>query len=228
MDFRSFLYRLARLLGDINAVGKARVGQRIFNKLLGRGLVSKVWARGCGCLVPALLRALVVITLAGAAFLPGCAKGEYHEADYPTVHDLQVQASESRKQAERYQRITKELEARTAQIHYETQLLKLRIGMTKSEVEQTCGPPDDIQRFEDIGNVDVCGTQFENVEGYQEIWYYGDFRTGHVQVVFEHWPQFKPFYTEEEVPPGLPHPTATRQSSTCKAVPVKVKAINRY
>jgi hypothetical protein len=41
--FRSFLYLLARLLGDINAVKRGRVGQRI-----GRRIVGRAAGRGIG------------------------------------------------------------------------------------------------------------------------------------------------------------------------------------
>ena len=40
---RSFLYTLARLLGDINAVKKGRVGRRI-----GRRIAGKYTGRGLG------------------------------------------------------------------------------------------------------------------------------------------------------------------------------------
>jgi len=40
---RSFLYTLARLLGDINAVKRGRVGRR-----LGRRLVGRATGRGLG------------------------------------------------------------------------------------------------------------------------------------------------------------------------------------
>lgn len=33
---RSFLYMLARLLGDVNAVRRGKVGKRIANKIIGR------------------------------------------------------------------------------------------------------------------------------------------------------------------------------------------------
>jgi len=33
---RSFLYKLARLMGDVNAVKKGRVGQRIGRRAVGR------------------------------------------------------------------------------------------------------------------------------------------------------------------------------------------------
>lgn len=47
MTFRSFLYTLARLLGDINAVrrGPKAVGKRIANKLIGRKIVRRMWLR---------------------------------------------------------------------------------------------------------------------------------------------------------------------------------------
>lgn len=36
MKFRSLLYSLAKLLGDINAVKKGRVGRRIGRRVVGR------------------------------------------------------------------------------------------------------------------------------------------------------------------------------------------------
>lgn len=36
MTFRGFLYWLARLLGDVNAVNKGRVGRRIGRRAAGR------------------------------------------------------------------------------------------------------------------------------------------------------------------------------------------------
>jgi hypothetical protein len=33
---RSFLYLVAKLMGDINAVKRGRIGERIFNRSLGR------------------------------------------------------------------------------------------------------------------------------------------------------------------------------------------------
>ena len=36
MSFRSFLYALARLLGDVNAVQKGRVGKRIARRAAGK------------------------------------------------------------------------------------------------------------------------------------------------------------------------------------------------
>ena len=36
--FRGFLYLLAKLLGDFNAVRKGKVGQRIARRLTGKGL----------------------------------------------------------------------------------------------------------------------------------------------------------------------------------------------
>jgi hypothetical protein len=41
--FRSFLYMLARLLGDVNAVQKGRVGRRI-----GRRVAGRATGRGLG------------------------------------------------------------------------------------------------------------------------------------------------------------------------------------
>lgn len=41
---RAFLYALARILGDINAVKRGKVGKRIANKIIGRG-VNKLWRR---------------------------------------------------------------------------------------------------------------------------------------------------------------------------------------
>jgi hypothetical protein len=38
MSFRSFLYKLARFLGDVNAVKRGRVGQRVGRRAAGRGL----------------------------------------------------------------------------------------------------------------------------------------------------------------------------------------------
>ncbi len=35
-SFRSFLYWLARLLGDVNAVQKGRVGRRVSRRLAGK------------------------------------------------------------------------------------------------------------------------------------------------------------------------------------------------
>ncbi len=35
--FRSLLYRLARMLGDVNAVRRGRVGRRIARRTTGRG-----------------------------------------------------------------------------------------------------------------------------------------------------------------------------------------------
>jgi hypothetical protein len=38
MSFRSFLYKLARFLGNVNAVKRGRVGQRVGRRAAGRGL----------------------------------------------------------------------------------------------------------------------------------------------------------------------------------------------
>ncbi|MFP4561515.1 MAG: hypothetical protein ACLFRB_06150 [Thiohalorhabdus sp.] len=44
--FRSFLYALAKLLGDINAIAKGRVGRRIGRRIAGKGtgrLLGKIF-----------------------------------------------------------------------------------------------------------------------------------------------------------------------------------------
>ncbi len=38
MSFRGFLYKLARLLGDVNAVKKGKVGRRVGRRTAGRGM----------------------------------------------------------------------------------------------------------------------------------------------------------------------------------------------
>ena len=68
-DLRRILYQLARLLGDGNAVMKGNIGSRIFNKLLGRKLVSRAWLRGCGCFV-AVLAGLLLIVMSCAVASP--------------------------------------------------------------------------------------------------------------------------------------------------------------
>jgi len=40
---RSALYRIARLMGDANAVRRGRVGRRVANKIIGRRIVRKLW-----------------------------------------------------------------------------------------------------------------------------------------------------------------------------------------
>ncbi len=45
MNLRSALYRTARLLGDVNAVAKGKLAQRVTNKLVGRTLVRRLWWR---------------------------------------------------------------------------------------------------------------------------------------------------------------------------------------
>jgi len=45
MSLRSLLYQLARFLGDINAMGKGKIGRRIINKGIGRGAVSKIYLK---------------------------------------------------------------------------------------------------------------------------------------------------------------------------------------
>ena len=44
MSFRSFLYALARLLGDINAIQKGTVGKRVQRRVVGR-LAGKLLVR---------------------------------------------------------------------------------------------------------------------------------------------------------------------------------------
>ena len=45
MKFRSFLYTLAKLLGDVNAVKKGRVGRRIGRRVAGRVVGKQVFRR---------------------------------------------------------------------------------------------------------------------------------------------------------------------------------------
>ena len=43
---RSFLYTLARILGDVNAVASGdpkRIGKRVANKVIGRNIVRRAW-----------------------------------------------------------------------------------------------------------------------------------------------------------------------------------------
>jgi hypothetical protein len=42
MGFRSFLYKLARFLGDMQAVEKGRVGKRIALRVIGRAIGRKI------------------------------------------------------------------------------------------------------------------------------------------------------------------------------------------
>jgi hypothetical protein len=44
MSFRSFLYGLARLLGDVNAVSKGKVAQRVGRRVAGKA-VGKVFRK---------------------------------------------------------------------------------------------------------------------------------------------------------------------------------------
>lgn len=46
MTFRSFLYWLARFLGDVNAIQKGRIVPRISNRIVGRlsaRILSRIW-----------------------------------------------------------------------------------------------------------------------------------------------------------------------------------------
>jgi hypothetical protein len=40
---RSFLYSLARFLGDVNAVRRGRIGRRLANRVIGRTVVRRLW-----------------------------------------------------------------------------------------------------------------------------------------------------------------------------------------
>jgi hypothetical protein len=46
MSFRSFLYRLARLLGDVEAIEKGRIekriARRVIGKMIGRNIMRKI------------------------------------------------------------------------------------------------------------------------------------------------------------------------------------------
>lgn len=44
MKLRSFLYKFAQFLGDINAVQKGRIGKRVKNRIVGR-IVGKLLGR---------------------------------------------------------------------------------------------------------------------------------------------------------------------------------------
>ncbi len=43
VKFRSFLYRLARILGDVNALRRGRVGRRV-----GRRVAGRITGKGLG------------------------------------------------------------------------------------------------------------------------------------------------------------------------------------
>ena len=45
MKFRSFLYTLAKLLGDVNAVRRGRVGRRVGRRVAGRVVGKQVFRR---------------------------------------------------------------------------------------------------------------------------------------------------------------------------------------
>jgi hypothetical protein len=40
---RAWLYRLARILGDISAARRGRIGRRVANKVIGRTFVRRLW-----------------------------------------------------------------------------------------------------------------------------------------------------------------------------------------
>jgi len=42
MGFRSFLYRLARFLGDMEAIEKGRIGKRISRRIIGKVIGRKI------------------------------------------------------------------------------------------------------------------------------------------------------------------------------------------
>jgi len=44
MSTRGALYFIARLIGDINAIRKGRIGKRVYNRMVGR-LLSKLFIR---------------------------------------------------------------------------------------------------------------------------------------------------------------------------------------
>jgi len=66
-NLRRTLYQFARLLGDVNAVMKGNIGSRIFNKLLGRKLISRAWLRGCGCLLAVIAGLLLIVVYCAVA-----------------------------------------------------------------------------------------------------------------------------------------------------------------
>ena len=68
-NLRRALYQFARLLGDVNAVMKGNIGSRLFNKLLGRKLISRAWLRGCGCLLAVLAGLLLIAIYCAVASL---------------------------------------------------------------------------------------------------------------------------------------------------------------
>jgi len=43
MSFRGFLYWLARLLGDVNAVRRGKVGRRVARRLAGKVTARGLW-----------------------------------------------------------------------------------------------------------------------------------------------------------------------------------------
>jgi hypothetical protein len=44
-SLRSFLYTLARILGDVNAIRRGTIHKRIANRVIGRKAVSRMWMR---------------------------------------------------------------------------------------------------------------------------------------------------------------------------------------
>lgn len=45
MNLRSMLYKAARISGDIEAVKRGTVHKRLFNRWLGRTIISRMWWR---------------------------------------------------------------------------------------------------------------------------------------------------------------------------------------
>lgn len=45
MTLRNWLYRAARISGDIEAVRHGRIHKRLMNRLIGRHIVSRLWWR---------------------------------------------------------------------------------------------------------------------------------------------------------------------------------------
>lgn len=48
MSLRSVLYGLGRILGDLEAVRKGRIAERLINKQIGKRGVAKVWMKRRG------------------------------------------------------------------------------------------------------------------------------------------------------------------------------------
>ena len=46
MNTRQTLYLMGRIIGNINAIRKGRIAQRIINILIGRVIVRRLWRKG--------------------------------------------------------------------------------------------------------------------------------------------------------------------------------------